>query len=362
MSEAGQAEDAAGDRERHPLAMDTLVSLCAAKGFIYPASEIYGGINGFWDYGPLGVELKNNLKARLVAVGSSATGTTSRASIQLDHQRTRGPGKRRATWSTSATRWSTAAPASGASGPTRSRIVPTVPRRPEETRRSRTATSPRPAQLQPDADDADRRLGRRRRSTAYLRSRDLPADLQRLQARARVGATEGSLRHRPDRQGVPQRDHAAELHVPLARVRAGRDGVLLSPEESRDEWFAHWQKEQRLAFHHELGFDPSLLRTRPHADDELAHYARAADGRRVPFPLRLAGDRRASTIAATGTSRGTASIRARNSRSPTNRPRSASRPMVSSRPRWASTAPDAGAAGRGVHRGRPSRAAIRAPS
>ena len=43
--------------------MDDLVSLCARRGFVFPSSEIYGGINGFWDYGPLGVELKNNLKA-----------------------------------------------------------------------------------------------------------------------------------------------------------------------------------------------------------------------------------------------------------------------------------------------------------
>jgi len=42
--------------------MDDLVSLCKRRGFIYPASEIYQGINGFWDYGPLGVELKNNLR------------------------------------------------------------------------------------------------------------------------------------------------------------------------------------------------------------------------------------------------------------------------------------------------------------
>ena len=42
--------------------MDELVSLCARRGFIFQSSEIYGGINGFWDYGPLGVELKNNLK------------------------------------------------------------------------------------------------------------------------------------------------------------------------------------------------------------------------------------------------------------------------------------------------------------
>jgi glycyl-tRNA synthetase len=42
--------------------MEKLVSLCKRRGFIYQASEIYGGINGFWDYGPLGVELKMNIK------------------------------------------------------------------------------------------------------------------------------------------------------------------------------------------------------------------------------------------------------------------------------------------------------------
>ncbi len=42
--------------------MDEIVALCKRRGFIFPASEIYGGINGFWDYGPLGVELKNNLR------------------------------------------------------------------------------------------------------------------------------------------------------------------------------------------------------------------------------------------------------------------------------------------------------------
>ncbi len=42
--------------------MDKLVSLCKRRGFIFQSSEIYGGINGCWDYGPLGVELKRNLK------------------------------------------------------------------------------------------------------------------------------------------------------------------------------------------------------------------------------------------------------------------------------------------------------------
>ncbi|QDT74971.1 Glycine--tRNA ligase [Lacipirellula limnantheis] len=42
--------------------MDKLVSLCKRRGFLFQSSEIYGGLNGFWDYGPLGVELKRNIK------------------------------------------------------------------------------------------------------------------------------------------------------------------------------------------------------------------------------------------------------------------------------------------------------------
>jgi glycyl-tRNA synthetase len=42
--------------------MEKIVSLCKRRGFIFQSSEIYGGINGFWDYGPLGAELKRNLR------------------------------------------------------------------------------------------------------------------------------------------------------------------------------------------------------------------------------------------------------------------------------------------------------------
>ena len=42
--------------------LETIVSLSKRRGFIFPSSEIYGGINAVWDYGPLGVELKNNVK------------------------------------------------------------------------------------------------------------------------------------------------------------------------------------------------------------------------------------------------------------------------------------------------------------
>jgi len=42
--------------------MDQLVALCKRRGFLFQSSEIYGGLNGFWDYGPLGVELKRNVR------------------------------------------------------------------------------------------------------------------------------------------------------------------------------------------------------------------------------------------------------------------------------------------------------------
>ncbi len=43
--------------------MEKLTALCKRRGFVFPSSEIYGGINACWDYGPMGVRLKNNLKA-----------------------------------------------------------------------------------------------------------------------------------------------------------------------------------------------------------------------------------------------------------------------------------------------------------
>jgi len=48
--------------EQNENLMEKIVSLCKRRGFVYPGSEIYGGLAGFWDYGPLGVELRNNIK------------------------------------------------------------------------------------------------------------------------------------------------------------------------------------------------------------------------------------------------------------------------------------------------------------
>ena len=59
-----QAMEQQNSQASAKVGMDEIVSLCKRRGFIFQASEIYDGINGFWDYGPLGALLKNNLRDR----------------------------------------------------------------------------------------------------------------------------------------------------------------------------------------------------------------------------------------------------------------------------------------------------------
>lgn len=58
------------------LTMDKLTALCKGRGFIFAGSEIYGGLANTWDYGPLGVELKNNVKKAWWKNSSPKTATT----------------------------------------------------------------------------------------------------------------------------------------------------------------------------------------------------------------------------------------------------------------------------------------------
>ena len=46
--------------------MEKIVALCKNRGYVYAGSEVYGGLANTWDYGPLGVEFKNNVKKSLV--------------------------------------------------------------------------------------------------------------------------------------------------------------------------------------------------------------------------------------------------------------------------------------------------------
>ena len=142
---------------------------------------------------------------------------------------TRGSGRRPGTSAASPTRSSTARPASSGSGPTTSptgaRGASLRAQAEQAPRRDRGVRPHRAAAVQPHVRDA-RRRGRGGGPDGVPPARDGAGDLRQLQERRSARATEAAVRDRPGRQVVPQRDHARELHLPHARVRADGDGVL----------------------------------------------------------------------------------------------------------------------------------------
>ena len=266
------------DRDRNPLAMETLVSLCAARGFIFPASEIYGGIAGFWDYGPLGVELKNNLKAfwwrRMVRERADVVGIDSAI---ISHPRT----------------WE-------ASGHVENFSDPMVDCRTCKRRfRSDQLEGERCPEAPKKRAVTDCDLTEAREFNLMLRT-ELGASV--------AESTTAYLRPetcQPIFSGFKRVRESARQKVPFGIAQIGkafrneitpRNFTFRSREfeqaemeffchpSEREKWFEHW-REVRLQFHKDIGIDESLLRTRPHAEDELAHYANAADDIEFLFPF-----------------------------------------------------------------------------
>jgi glycyl-tRNA synthetase len=263
--------------ERHPLSMDTLVALCASRGFIFPSSEIYGGIAGFWDYGSLGVELKNNLKAawwqRMVRERDDVVGIDSAI---ICHP---------TTWK--------------ASGHVDNFSDPMV-----DCRRCKKRF--RADQL----DDAGSCLDEKGKKGEhdYTEARDFNLMLSTSIGASVETTSEAYLRpetcqpifidfkrvRESSRQKIPF--GIAQIGKAFRNEITPRNFTFRSREfeqaemeffchpSEREKWFAHWL-EQRMQFHHDIGLRPDNLRTRPHASDELAHYANAAEDVEFRFPF-----------------------------------------------------------------------------
>ncbi len=113
--------------------------------------------------------------------------------------------------------------------------------------------------------------------------RDRAGDLRQLQERAPVLAQEAAVRHRPDRQGLPQRDHARQLHLPHARVRADGDRVLRPAR--RGAGVARALDGRAMRWYTDLGIRPDHLQLREHGADELSHYSSATSDIEYQFPM-----------------------------------------------------------------------------
>ena len=219
--------------------LDAIVSLSKRRGFVYPSSEIYGGLRAAWDYGPLGVELKNNIKRQWWRTMVTGARRHRRPRFVRDprpgglggeraRHRVRRPADRVPVLPQ-------AVPRRSADRGLRGQARPRPGRRPgrdqlpelrHQGRLHRAAHVQRPAAHLP-------RPGRRRVRAGLPAPGDRAGHLHQLPQRAADLSPQDPVRHRPDRQVVPQRDHPGQLHLPHPRVRADGDGVLRPPGHRR---------------------------------------------------------------------------------------------------------------------------------
>ena len=218
-----------------PSTVDNVVSLAKRRGFVYPCGEIYGGTRSAWDYGPLGVELKENIKRQwwrsmvqmrddIVGLDSSVilprqtweacghvdTFTDPLTECQSCHKRFRADHLQEEY----AEKKGIDDPDDGR--PRRRSPAPTAaPAAPGPSRASSPACS-RPTSAS----------SRTSPGLHYLRPETAQGIFLNFANVVTSSRHEAAVRHRPDRQELPQRDHARQLHLPHPRVRADGDGVL----------------------------------------------------------------------------------------------------------------------------------------
>ena len=251
--------------------MDKLVSLCKRRGFVFPSSEIYGGFNGFWDYGPYGARMKRAIENlwwhEMVETRDNIEGLDStiianptiwKASGHLDQfsDLMTDCKKCKARYRVDQMEDPTTCPACG----------------------SKEMTEPREFNLMmktfvgPVFDDEH---------VAYLRAetcQPIFVDFNSVRVATR--------QKRPF--GIAQIGKAFRNEInPRNFTFRSREFTQMEMEffcdgEEGMKWFEYW-KEQRLNYYRKLGFDDSCMRIYVH--EKLAHYAKAAIDIEVKFPF-----------------------------------------------------------------------------
>jgi glycyl-tRNA synthetase len=258
--------------------METIVSLAKRRGFVFPSSEIYGGMGGFWDYGPLGVELKNNVKAawwrQMVQLRDDIVGLD--AAIIMNPR----------VWEASGHVAGFSDPmvdcrncklrfrAEDLKGPPAEIACPNCGNR-------GTLTEPRQFHLMfsthvgPVEESA---------SVAYLR----PETAQGIFVNfANVATT--ARKKLPF--GIAQIGKSFRNEItPGNFIFRDREFEQMEMEffvhpSAEDEWFAYWVAERLRWWTDEIGIAPDRLRLRPHEADELSHYSKQTTDIEYDFPI-----------------------------------------------------------------------------
>lgn len=254
--------------------MDKLVSLCKRRGFIFQSSEIYGGLSGAWDYGPLGVQLKNNIRdfwwKEMTQMHDNIVGLD--ASI-LMHPRV----------------WEASGHVSNFTDPMvdckqcksrfRSDQIDLEAACPNCGTKG-SFTEPRNFNLMfsthigPVHDDG---------SVVYLRpetAQGIYVDFKNVVQSSRVKVPFGiaqvgkSFRNEITTKNFIFRSCEFEQMEMQYFCKPGSD----------EQWFSFW-RDQRMAFYHKMGIKPESLRWHRHGEDELAFYAKDAYDIQFLFPM-----------------------------------------------------------------------------
>lgn len=260
--------------------MDKLVSLCKRRGFVFQSSEIYGGLGSVWDYGPLGVELKRNIKDRWWhAMVRSRDDIEGLDAAILMHPKV----------------WEASGHVAGFTDPlvdcktckARFRAdqiaeaaCPQKPSKHPGEHSTCALTEPRMFNLMfktvmgPVEESG---------SVVYLR----PETAQGIYVNY-LNVLQSSRQKIPF--GIAQIGKAFRNEITpgnfIFRTREFEQMEMqffVKPGEE-DEWFERW-RGLRMAWHLQLGLTPDRLRWHQHAESELAHYARAAYDIEYEFPF-----------------------------------------------------------------------------
>lgn len=251
--------------------MDKIVSVCQRRGFVFPSSDIYGGISGFWDYGPLGVEMKRNIKdawwRRNVRERDDVVGLES--SIIM-HPRV----------------WEASGHVSGFSDPLVECKVCHMRWKADDLKENRCPscggelTEERmfntmfKSFVGPVEDSA---------GVVYLRpetAQGMFVDFEAVSASTRkklpfgIAQTGKSFRNEITTGNFIFRSREFEQMEIEFFVKPGTD----------EEWFKSWV-EARLSFYAGLGVKKEHLRLSPHPKEKLAHYAKACTDIEFLFPM-----------------------------------------------------------------------------
>lgn len=260
--------------------MDKLVSLCKRRGFVFQSSEIYGGLGSVWDYGPLGVELKKNVKDRwwraMVHERDDIEGID--AAI-LMHPKV----------------WEASGHVAGFSDPLVDCRTCKARFRADQLAEARCPQKPSKAPGQHSTCDLTEPRNFNLMFKTFMGPVEESAAVVYLRPETAQGIYVNYLNVlNSSRQKVPfgiaqigkafRNEITPGNFIFRTREFEQMEMQFFVTPGSDLEWFERW-REWRMAWHHALGLTPGKLRWHQHGAGELAHYAKAAYDIEYEFPF-----------------------------------------------------------------------------